>query len=98
MFNANVEGQQLDMIFHVLGSPQGPLLNKFRELPDWEKCDFKNFHYNSRLRQSATVSRMDPAALNILEGLLELDPEKRMKANAALNHEYFQSGVRDSSE
>lgn len=92
MFNANAEAQQLELIFSILGCPSATLLTKFRELPDWEKCAFQNFHYTCRLSQSATSQRMDAAAFKLMEALLDLDPETRMTAATALQHEYFTQG------
>lgn len=93
MFNANAEPQQLELIFSIMGCPSAPILSKFRELPDWEKCGFLNFHYTCRLSQSPTAQRMDPAAFKLMEALLDLDPEQRMKASSALLHEYFTHGT-----
>lgn len=92
MFNANSEPHQLELIFSILGCPPAPLLAKFRELPDWEKCGFQNFHYTSRLSQSAHSHKMDPAAFRLMQALLEMDPEQRLRASHALEHEYFTQG------
>lgn len=88
LFNANIEATQLEAIFKLLGCPQGALLDKLRELPDWEKLGFKNFHYSNRL-PSKLSGHFDPVALSLLEGLLDLHPDKRLTAAVALNHEYF---------
>ena len=92
MFNANIEPQQLELIFSILGCPNAPLLAKFRELPDWDKCGFQNFHYTSRLAQSPTSQRMDPDSYKLMEALLSLDPELRPKASQALQFDYFTRG------
>ena len=37
------------------------------------------------------ISIIDEAALDLLKKLLELDPEKRVSATEALEHDYFKS-------
>ena len=36
-------------------------------------------------------SRVSPAAVELVKGLLERDPDRRMSAEAVLNHEWLES-------
>jgi hypothetical protein len=75
------------MIYRLLGSPKGSLLEKYSKYPDWEKLAFTK-EYNSNLIAEFS-KHFDPMALSLLEKLLDLDPQMRLSAKNSLEHRYF---------
>lgn len=91
MFPGDREATQLELIFSLLGSPAGALLDKYKELGDWDKLT-----PNKTLlpRLSTKMSQfMDNSGhgLSLLTHLLDLSPATRWTAAQALRHEYFTS-------
>lgn len=88
------EKRQMEKIVAILGSihdhwPLGTSLRFYNDL-----CTSDD-HTSNTLRQH--VLNKSPAtsdaALDLLAGLLAYDPEERLTASQALNHEYFSEGV-----
>jgi len=87
LFRAGTEPEIIELIFRLLGTPQGSLLDQYKTYPDWEKINFTKT-YQSRL--SAEYSRQfDTFGLSLLERLLDLNPATRITAKEALEHRYF---------
>jgi serine/threonine protein kinase len=90
LFNANKDEHQVELIFKLLGAPQGePLRSQYQALPDFEKCcNARNLEYISKFQQKFQAL-LEPNLMNLIEGLLCLDPERRLTANEALEHPFF---------
>eukprot|EP00752_Nemacystus_decipiens_P009556 g8536.t1 len=89
-FPGKNESDQLSLIFDTVGTPTSQTWPGWKELPDAD-------HWRETVRDSPRPSRMrerflkyGDAALNLLEGLLALDPKRRVTARKALKHRYFQ--------
>ncbi len=85
LFPGICEIDQLFQIFYNLGTPSESTWKGFKNLPNftfqfpcWKKSNLKR-----------TMGVMDPKAFDLLEKLLDLDPERRITAEAALRHPYF---------
>lgn len=93
LFNGKTEFDQLDKIFRTLGTPNETIWPGFSKLPG-VKVNFVKHQYNLlRKKFPATSFTGSPvlsdAGFDLLNKLLTYDPEKRITADAALNHEWF---------
>ena len=83
---------QLKLIFDLIGTPNERSWEGYKELKlirTGEVCIDRE--RPSKLREKYG-NRIQPAtALSLLEKLLELDPKKRVSADRALHHRYFQT-------
>nr|QYW07097.1 G-type cyclin-dependent kinase 1 [Dimocarpus longan] len=93
LFNGKTEFDQLDKIFRTLGTPNETIWPGFSKLPG-VKVNFVKHQYNLlRKKFPATSFTGSPvlsdAGFDLLNKLLTYDPEKRITAEAALNHDWF---------
>ncbi|KAM3358605.1 cyclin-dependent kinase G-2 [Capsicum galapagoense] len=94
LFNGKTEVDQIDKIFRILGTPNETIWPGFSKLPG-VKVNFVKHQYNNLRKkfQNATAFTglpiLSEAGLDLLNKLLTYDPEKRITADAALNHEWF---------
>jgi cell division cycle 2-like protein len=99
MMQGQGEIDQMDKIFKMVGSPNDENWPDFTSLPNatilrWKNKGppkiFSTFPVNSF---SGGQSYLDPNGFALLQGLLTLDPKKRLTADEALSHAYFKEGV-----
>lgn len=93
LFNGRTEFDQLDKIFKILGTPNEKIWPGFSKLPG-VKVNFVKHQYNQLRRKFPATSFtgspvLSDAGFDLLSKLLTYDPEKRISAEAALNHEWF---------
>ncbi|XP_042487468.1 cyclin-dependent kinase G-2-like [Macadamia integrifolia] len=93
LFPGKAEVDQIDKIFKMLGTPNETIWPGFSKLPG-VKVNFVKHRYNMlRKKFPATSFTGSPilsdAGFDLLNKLLTYDPEKRITAEAALNHEWF---------
>ncbi|XP_041014223.1 cyclin-dependent kinase G-2-like isoform X1 [Juglans microcarpa x Juglans regia] len=93
LFNGKTEFDQLDKIFRILGTPNETIWPGFSKLPG-VKVNFVKHQYNLlRKKFPATSFTGSPvlsdSGFDLLNKLLTYDPERRITAEAALNHEWF---------
>jgi len=83
----------LDLVFKLLGTPQGVVLDLYKSYPDWEKLTSTNTTamagYVCRLRQEYDRLFGDSSAMSLLEGLVAVNPSDRLTATQALTQDYF---------
>lgn len=82
------EFEQIDLIFKLLGTP---------DEHSWPACKTMQYYdmilshtprkYNSRFEEK--FASLEPTAKDLLRKLLMMDPDKRLSADDALDHEYF---------
>eukprot|EP01130_Rhizamoeba_saxonica_P006006 TRINITY_DN2379_c0_g1_i1.p1 TRINITY_DN2379_c0_g1~~TRINITY_DN2379_c0_g1_i1.p1 ORF type:complete len:757 (-),score=151.81 TRINITY_DN2379_c0_g1_i1:45-2291(-) len=88
LFHGKTEDDVLNRIFKILGSPNSIVWPSVEDLPLYEFG--KVGKYESQLSRMKTITRWsDGQALDILQGLLSLDPKNRITPNEAINHDYF---------
>lgn len=85
---------QLRVIFGVIGSPSSDDLQELGKLNDY----VKKLGNIKRKKFSDLYPAADPAAIDLLERMLEFNPKRRCTAEEALNHDFFKSVRRDEME
>ncbi|TVU29382.1 hypothetical protein EJB05_20946 [Eragrostis curvula] len=93
LFDGKSEIDQLDKIFRMLGAPNDEIWPGYSKLPG-AKAKFVKQPRNRLREKFPAVSftgglTLSEAGFDLLTRLLTYDPEKRISADAALNHEWF---------
>lgn len=93
LFNGKTEFDQLDKIFRTLGTPNETIWPGFSKLPG-VKVNFVKHQYNLLRKKFPPTSFtgspvLSDSGFDLLNKLLTYDPEKRITAEAALNHDWF---------
>ncbi|KAF0936149.1 hypothetical protein E2562_038873, partial [Oryza meyeriana var. granulata] len=93
LFNGKSEIDQLDKIFKTLGTPDENIWPGYSKLPGATVKFGKQTHNRLRDKFRAVSFTGGPmlseAGFDLLNRLLTYDPEKRISADDALNHEWF---------
>lgn len=92
LFQASVEMMQLEMISRTCGTPVPGVWPNVVNLPLWHTLRPKRFHKRCVREQFAF---MPTPALNLLDRMLELDPEKRITAEESLKSPWLKNIVPD---
>lgn len=99
-FEGTSEVDQLSKIFQVLGQPSNARWPGYEDLPHSSMLKWKGLPRESRLRDKFPrpsssftdvndMMSLTDSGFNLLEGLLTLDPAKRLSAHDALHHPWF---------
>jgi cyclin-dependent kinase len=88
LFTGTSEETQLDTIFRHMGTPSEASFPGIGELPDWRE-DFVAYPSPSSLKE--LVPKLDGEGLKLLESMLVYDPNKRITAQMARQHKFFES-------
>jgi len=78
---------ELLKIFKILGTPTQQIWSSITELPEYKG----DFPLHSPQKLTSVVSGLDADGYDLLEKLLQYDPNKRLTAASALQHPYFKS-------
>ncbi|KAG9446662.1 hypothetical protein H6P81_012790 [Aristolochia fimbriata] len=93
LFSGKNEIDQLDKIFKTLGTPTENIWPGFTMLPGarvkYTKQPYNNLRKKFPRASFTGRSVLSEAGLDLLNKLLTYDPEKRITAEDALNHEWF---------
>ena len=80
------EINMLNLIFHYLGTPTEETYPKLEFLPSWDSDEFK-LRKGIGLRDK--MKDLDDVGFDLLMKFLQVDPDKRISADEALEHPYF---------
>ncbi|ORY96912.1 kinase-like domain-containing protein [Syncephalastrum racemosum] len=94
--NVPFQRSQLSKIFEILGTPNKERWPGIEQLPDYPHLSsFPQTQNNlKQVYQSMCGSTKSASGFNLLASLLEYDPAKRITAEKALEHPYFQEEPR----
>ncbi|KAI9283268.1 kinase-like domain-containing protein [Sporodiniella umbellata] len=82
---------QLIKIFEVMGTPTKERWPSIEHLPDYSQLtSFPQCSNNLKQVYQMMVGNKSETGFNLLSALLEYDPQKRITAEKALSHPYFQ--------
>jgi serine/threonine protein kinase len=82
------EGDQLDRIFRLLGTPTVQDYPGIVELPDYSPEQFPPYP-PPRAGLASLVPTLDVTGVDLLSQMLQYDPARRVTAQAALQHAFF---------
>jgi cell division cycle 2-like protein len=88
LFQGKSEIDQLNKIFQEMGTPNEKIWPKYPELPHVKDYSFKEQPYLN-LRKKLPISVLTNSGFDLINRFLTYDPEKRISAESALEHEYF---------
>ncbi|KAA6399664.1 MAG: putative Cyclin-dependent kinase 10 [Streblomastix strix] len=86
LFPGKTEAHQIELIFQILGSPSEQIWPSFINLPRVHEFIIPH-KQKSQLKEK--FGQLSQNGLELLQGLLTLDPDKRIKMQDALTHPYF---------
>ncbi|KAF6027915.1 CDK11A [Bugula neritina] len=82
------EIDELNKIFKDMGTPTEKIWPGVSELPAMKKCNFAEYPYNT-LKNRFASGLLDDPGYELLNKFLTFDPKKRVSAEDAKSHEYF---------
>lgn len=86
LFTGTSDETQLDIIFRHLGTPDDSVLPGMSELPKYRK-DFPKYPMLTDF--STLVGSLEESGVELLASMLAYDPARRITAQDARNHPYF---------
>uniref|UniRef100_A0A914Z4V1 cyclin-dependent kinase n=1 Tax=Panagrolaimus superbus TaxID=310955 RepID=A0A914Z4V1_9BILA len=88
LFMGKGEIDQIDKIFHELGTPSDDIWVGYSSLPAVKSLKFKNYPCN-QLRKIFGTDIIGESGLRLLNSFFIYDPDKRITADAAIKSEWF---------
>jgi negative regulator of PHO system len=86
LFPGTTNEDQLQKIFRLMGTPSENSWPGISQFPEYKP----NFHIYATQDLRMILPSIDPVGLDLLRKMLQFRPEKRISAEDALNHEWFQ--------
>jgi len=86
LFTGVSESDQLKKIFRIRGTPNEKVYPEIKNLPDWNPDNFDDYPEEDI---SKYVPKLDADGIDLLLKMLQTDPDKRISAEEAMKHPYF---------
>lgn len=87
LFPGKSDIDELNKIFKELGTPSEKIWPGLSELPAMKKCTFADYPYNQLRNRFGSL--LSDEGFNLMNGFLTYCPSKRLTAESALQHKYF---------
>ena len=94
LFTGKSDADQLKKIFKIKGTPNENYASSLRELPEWSNNE-NNFENYPEQDLKTFVPNLDSEGFDLLQKFLQLEPEKRISAEEALKHPFFDDILAD---
>ncbi|KAG2379073.1 hypothetical protein C9374_007711 [Naegleria lovaniensis] len=88
LFQGTTESDQLHKIFKICGAPNLEDWPEVMKLPHWDSMKPVK-QYPNVIRKMFSDASCSPKAIDLIERLLTLNPQKRLTAKECLEHEWF---------
>ena len=88
LFPGNSETDQLKKIFLIMGTPTENYASSLTELPEWGVGE-NNFEVNKPQNLKELLKNLNDEGIDLLQKFLQLEPDKRISAEEALKHPFF---------
>ncbi|KAI5848032.1 kinase-like domain-containing protein [Tricharina praecox] len=98
LLQGKTEIDQLSKIFELLGVPTDESWPGYRRLPNAKSLTFPKHSSTTGSHLRAKFPLLTNAGVDLLAGLLKLDPKARTTAEDALGHEFFREEPRPKRE
>jgi len=85
LFPGNADSDQLIRIFKILGTPNAASWPSINELPDWKE----DYPEHLKVGWATVVPNLEASGVELLEKMLQFDPNSRVQGKAAMESEYF---------
>ncbi|EAR83896.4 cyclin-dependent kinase-like Serine/Threonine kinase family protein (macronuclear) [Tetrahymena thermophila SB210] len=92
LFPGNNELDQVHKIHNILGTPPKEILDRFKKHATHMEFDFQPQH-GTGIDKLLVNANASPECIDLIKKLLIYDPDQRINANQAINHEYFRDLV-----
>lgn len=97
LFTGKNDADQLTKIFKIKGTPNENYASALKEFPEWGANE-GNFENYPEQDIKNIVKNLDDEGIDLLQKFLQLEPEKRISAEEALKHPFFDDILADMKQ
>jgi len=93
LFPGQSDFDQLSKIFELLGTPTQSIWPQLKDLPEWSRYQSRIPRFPGK-KLSLIIRKLNEAGLDLLVSMLQYDPERRISAEEAVKHPYFDENIK----
>lgn len=97
LFTGKNDADQLTKIFKIKGTPNENYASALKDFPEWGANE-GNFENYPEQDIKNIVKNLDDEGIDLLQKFLQLEPEKRISAEEALKHPFFDDILADMKQ